>query len=517
MPSTAEWLVRDACEDFGSAETAEEAALSASYWIREALGKPEAPVRVSAIDRAGRLRVITETGGHAVDGRRRSARRREAFELQAVKFWDLPDASELALAFIPALSRKEALGVVEVVGSKRDLTEHLELLLAVAALTGGVLRSVRRQEELERLAGALSGVAQVTFELLRADSPEHAARAATRFVGTQLALPVAAWVGSPTNHVIGLVAQRNINGPQRRLLRRELAEVDMGRDSLKRAIAIFGRVVREPVRIIDAESALLLVGGATHATAELLGLVESLLRHALRVDLPADRLDMGLAWTAHEVRQPLLGARATLQALSARDQQDPWSRELLRRTSLELGEAAQMVDGLLRWGAGVTPLSRTPANLLDLVRWSASSACSGVGDEDRILIDGNPDVTVLADVPHLRAAFGNLVRNALSYSPSERPIKISVHGHRPSAVVRVRDEGPGITSGEAGTIFDPLVRGSAGRPVSGSGLGLYITRRVVEAHGGTIGVRSNAIGTTFSVTLPAVMADNGRDSVEAKT
>lgn len=517
MPSTAEWLVRDACEDFGSAETAEEAALSASYWIREALGKPEAPVRVSAIDRAGRLRVITETGGHAVDGRRRSARRREAFELQAVKFWDLPDASELALAFIPALSRKEALGVVEVVGSKRDLTEHLELLLAVAALTGGVLRSVRRQEELERLAGALSSVAQVTFELLRADSPEHAARAATRFVGTQLALPVAAWVGSPTNHVIGLVAQRNINGPQRRLLRRELAEVDMGRDSLKRAIAIFGRVVREPVRIIDAESALLLVGGATHATAELLGLVESLLRHALRVDLPADRLDMGLAWTAHEVRQPLLGARATLQALSARDQQDPWSRELLRRTSLELGEAAQMVDGLLRWGAGVTPLSRTPANLLDLVRWSASSACSGVGDEDRILIDGNPDVTVLADVPHLRAAFGNLVRNALSYSPSERPIKISVHGHRPSAVVRVRDEGPGITSGEAGTIFDPLVRGSAGRPVSGSGLGLYITRRVVEAHGGTIGVRSNAIGTTFSVTLPAVMADNGRDSVEAKT
>jgi signal transduction histidine kinase len=516
MPSTAEWLVRDACEDFGSAETAEEAALSASYWIREALGKPEAPVRVSAIDRAGRLRVITETGGHAVDGRRRSARRREAFDLQAVKFWDLPHASGLALAFIPALSRKEALGVVEVVGSKRDLTEHLELLLAVAALTGGVLRSVRRQAELERLAGALSGVAQVTFELLRADSPEHAARAATRFVGTQLALPVAAWVGSPTNHVMGLVAQRNVHGPQRRLLRRELAEVERGRGSLKRAMAIFGRVVREPVRIIDAESALLLVGGATHATAELLGLVESLLRHALRVDLPADRLDMGLAWTAHEVRQPLLGARATLQALSARDQQDPWSRELLRRTSLELGEAAQMVEGLLRWGAGVAPLSRTPANLLDLVRMSARSACSGVGDEDRILIDGTPDVTVLADVPHLRAAFGNLVRNALSYSPSERPIKISVHGHPLSAVVHVRDEGPGITSGETGMIFDPLVRGSAGRRVSGSGLGLYITRRVVEAHNGTIGVRSSHRGTTFSVTLPAVMADDARGSFEAR-
>src|SRR5262245_61427608 len=222
MPSTAEWLVREACEDFASADTAEEAALSASYWIREALGTPEAPVRVSAIDRAGRLRVIAETGAHAVDGRRRSARRREAFDLQAVKVWDLAHTSGLALAFIPAVSRKEALGVVEVVGSKRDLAEHVEILLAVAALTGGVLRSVRRQAELERLAGALSGVAQVTFELLRADSPEHAARAATRFVGTQLALPVAAWAGSPRNRVMGLVAQRNIQGSQRGRLRREL-------------------------------------------------------------------------------------------------------------------------------------------------------------------------------------------------------------------------------------------------------------------------------------------------------
>ena len=504
MPSIAEWLVREACEDFASAETAEEAALSASYWIREALGTPDAAVRVSGVDRAGRLRVIAETGGHVVDGRRRSARRREVFDLQAVKVWDLPRVSGLALAFIPAVSRKESFGVVEVLAPKEALTRHLDVLVAVAASTAGVLRSVRRQVESDRLTGALSGVAQLTFELLRANSPEHAARAATRFVSDQLGLPVAAWARDASQPCLMLTAQRNIHGPQRGRLRRELAGIDAGVASLERAMSTFGGIVREPVRAVDADAALLLVGGATHATAELLGLVESLLRQAVRIELPRDRVDMGLAWTAHEVRQPLLGARATLQALSARDQQDPWSRELLQRTSTELGEAAQMVEGLLRWAAGVEPISRMPANLMDVVRASAEAACSVDSDRERLTIEGSPDVVVLADVPHLRTAFGNLVRNALSYSPSDRLVKISVSEDNPSAIVSVRDEGPGVTAGEAGTIFDPLVRGSAGSRVSGSGLGLYITRRVVEAHGGTIGVRSNGVGATFSVTLPAI-------------
>jgi len=164
-----------------------------------------------------------------------------------------------------------------------------------------------------------------------------------------------------------------------------------------------------------------------------------------------------------------------------------------------------MVEGLLRWAAGVEPIRRSPANLMDVVRASADAACSVDGDRERLSIEGSSDVVVLADVPHLRTAFGNLVRNALSYSPSDRLVRIFVsEDDHPSAIVSVRDEGPGVTAGEAGTIFDPLVRGSAGSRVSGSGLGLYITRRVVEAHGGTIGVRSNGVGATFSVTLPAI-------------
>ena len=503
MPSIVDRLVRELCDDFASADTAEEAAFSATYWIRETLNSPDAPVRVSGTDRAGRLRVIAETGHHPSEGRPRSARRREAFDSRIVKIWDLPSEPGTAFAFIPAVSRKESLGVVEVVAPAEALAAHLDLLLAVAAQTAGVLRSVRHRAELERLAGALSGVAQLTIELLRAETPDGAARAAIRFVGTQLALPVAAWAGTPDDPAMRFVGVRNVSGALRADLRRQIASVERGRIACERAMSTFGRVVREPVRDVNAESVLLFVGGATHATAELLRIVQSLLRKTVRVALPMESLDIGLAWTAHEVRQPLLGARATLQALSVRDPEDPRSRELLHRASVELGEAAQMVEGLLRGAAGVEPISRKPTNLMALVRHSAAAACAVESDRERLRIEGNPDVIVLADVPHLRTAFGNLFRNALSYSPPDSPVKIHVLGTSASAIVSVRDEGPGVATGEAGAIFGPLVRGSAGNRVHGSGLGLYITRRVVEAHGGAIAVRSNGTGATFSITLPA--------------
>jgi signal transduction histidine kinase len=69
--------------------------------------------------------------------------------------------------------------------------------------------------------------------------------------------------------------------------------------------------------------------------------------------------------------------------------------------------------------------------------------------------------------------------------------------------VSVRDQGPGIPREERATIFDPFVRGREGSRVrDGSGLGLFITRRVVEAHGGRIWVDPDDDGSTFHVLLP---------------
>jgi two-component system, OmpR family, sensor kinase len=74
--------------------------------------------------------------------------------------------------------------------------------------------------------------------------------------------------------------------------------------------------------------------------------------------------------------------------------------------------------------------------------------------------------------------------------------------------VEVRDEGPGLPEGKEYQIFDPFVRGENGHR-GGRGLGLFIARRVVEAHGGTISAESDGKGAVFRVQLPA---SNGRDS-----
>src|SRR5439155_7492444 len=95
---------------------------------------------------------------------------------------------------------------------------------------------------------------------------------------------------------------------------------------------------------------------------------------------------------------------------------------------------------------------------------------------DRPVVAGDPDL--------LRGAIGNLVRNALSYSSEDRSVVVTVSRRNGTAVVSVTDRGPGIPEEERTTIFDPFVRGSAGRGMSGGGLGLFIARRVAAAHGG---------------------------------
>jgi signal transduction histidine kinase len=96
----------------------------------------------------------------------------------------------------------------------------------------------------------------------------------------------------------------------------------------------------------------------------------------------------------------------------------------------------------------------------------------------------------------------NLLTNALRYGEG-RPVEITLARAPRAAVIRVRDEGPGIAPEDQARIFEQFVRLGDGRRANGLGLGLYITRQLVQAHGGTIGVESRpGEGSTFTVTLP---------------
>jgi signal transduction histidine kinase len=103
----------------------------------------------------------------------------------------------------------------------------------------------------------------------------------------------------------------------------------------------------------------------------------------------------------------------------------------------------------------------------------------------------------------------NLLGNAVQHGADTGPVELSVRGEDPDVLLAVRNGGPPIPPDALPTIFEPLVRGASSpelqkqrRPGS-IGLGLYIAREVVTAHGGTIGVTSSAeAGTVFTVRLP---------------
>lgn len=124
-------------------------------------------------------------------------------------------------------------------------------------------------------------------------------------------------------------------------------------------------------------------------------------------------------------------------------------------------------------------------------------------------LDQLPDAPthVRADPEMLREVLDNLVGNAVKHSPTDRAVVVSVRGEGDHVRFDVRDEGPGIAEEEQAALFERWSRtdSSRARQVPGFGLGLSIVKRLVIAHGGTLGVSSRlGEGATFWVTFPAV-------------
>lgn len=141
---------------------------------------------------------------------------------------------------------------------------------------------------------------------------------------------------------------------------------------------------------------------------------------------------------------------------------------------------------------------------------------SGVLDVERIRIE-RPEVLpeVLVDERRLERILMNLISNALKYSEPGTEVVVKLAASEAEVVVSVSDQGEGIPPAEIGLLFQKYARGSRSRKRGDSlGLGLYITRALVEAHGGRIWAESEAgKGSTFSFTLP--VADTGRRGEEA--
>ena len=150
-------------------------------------------------------------------------------------------------------------------------------------------------------------------------------------------------------------------------------------------------------------------------------------------------------------------------------------------------------------------LSLRPERVADLVK-EAADATNGLDGRLKISIESDADGAVVrADRARILQVFRNLLTNAATYSEPGTPIELGVEPRAQDVMFSVRDRGPGIAPEDVDRLFRRFSRlpGPATEGISGSGLGLYISHRIVDTHGGRIWVESEpGEGSTFSFTLP---------------
>lgn len=498
---------------FHSTSSMIEATASAVRCARMAVGFTFASAGLSVPDWTGRLRLVSSSGDGLGAGRRRSAKRRAAFEDRRPARFRLRHPSGSDLAILPLLSREEPVGVLEVVAPRGLLDERWATLQALADQAAIVVRDVSRQAELERAATLLNRATYLVRDLVRAPTPDAAVRAAVALCHTRLGLPTAAWLVRGDPDRLKLVAVHGLGRRRRDELRAAVPFLPpWGRLAGADRVAVEARVaailgVAEMVTV-DAGDAVVLVGGrpSDGAVLEVAGsLIHEVIHHlqqVARAERRTERLDLGLACTAHEVRAPLAAARMAVDRLLLTAQEREADRTVLKDLKHELDRMLETVEPLLRWSVGAAHIRRRHIDLVRLVRQAVTSCLlEAEADADRVRLDAPPSVKVFADAKQLRSALTNVVRNALGCSPPDEPVRVTVEVAGSEVVVLVRDTGPGVLPEEREAIFDPFVRGQAGAGRFGQGLGLFIAKRVVEAHRGRIWVTSNGHGATFGIRL----------------
>jgi signal transduction histidine kinase len=258
-----------------------------------------------------------------------------------------------------------------------------------------------------------------------------------------------------------------------------------------------GELVRIPFLFVVALFFGHLVARARSAEREA---EEAIRREAMLADLVAD--------VVGDFKMPLGGIRAMAEiALESRTGSlNPEQMELLRRIEANARHMTKMASNLVdagRFEVGKLEIRRERASLLDVVLGALRVARS-VGEFKGVSVDLDvvsmpPDV--LMDVVHMDRVIWSLLDNAIRNSPAGGEVIVSLDHRGSQVVLSVSDDGQGIPTDDLPILFDRYQRGRR-RDSRNPGLGLFIAKRIVDAHGGTIDVDTEPNGgTTFTVNL----------------
>ncbi len=212
----------------------------------------------------------------------------------------------------------------------------------------------------------------------------------------------------------------------------------------------------------------------------------------------------------HELRTPIAIIKGYASTLGRDDVE--WERDVIREKMAiiedESDRLTDLVEDLLTaskiQSARELQLNKADVDL-SVVAARSAARLESQSAQDIVLSFPDNFPTILGDETRLRQVIDNLLTNAIKYSPRDKTITVGGRFSRRSVTVFVRDEGDGIPTDELERVFDRFYRidNTIARRTPGTGLGLYLVKAIVEAHGGGISVKSQVgNGSTFYFTIP---------------
>jgi signal transduction histidine kinase len=386
------------------------------------------------------------------------------------------------------------------------IADYAQPLIALAQVSPAVARSSAAADEGKRRTDALRGHFAALMSSESARTSERSAevrRASSIATGAAIAALV---VSGVLITALGALGARALS---RRLRRAADAasEIAGGRFSTRLPEA-------GPAELAE-------LGRAFNTMAEALGESRrTLLEQNRRLEENERRKTELITIVSHELRTPLAGLLGFTTLLLERDFDAETRRRYIGIVHDESRRLSTLVDRFLDVGRvedEAFQLQLAPVDLRQLLVEQAELMLTDSSRHTSMLVFEEGPLTVLGDRDRLAQVVGNLIGNAVKYSPQGGPVEIAVVRRGEVLRVEIVDHGLGIPLEDQPEVFTKFFRGdAAARGIPGTGLGLAVAREIVEAHGGTIGFESRpGAGSTFWVELAQAPVEAGRPATAA--